>query len=236
VQFVDPASLSGAPPANARLLFLSNPSAPFADRNSELIEWAFQVPDLQVVVDESLAASVRGVGAFRSLVSGARVHGVFSFGPLFGLSGLHIFVLYSETAEFIDAVRETFGSWRNDSYCEWICREILSDAALIDAALSAFREGVVDAERFIAEECADAGITAATFSAGVYTRIDCGDAADDRVFRELLERDRVFAPSAQIVFGEQRPGRAYINAAIPREELSRGLSAIIAAVRAAGAK
>jgi histidinol-phosphate/aromatic aminotransferase/cobyric acid decarboxylase-like protein len=236
VQFIDPASLSETPPEKARLLFLTNPAVPFDDRNSELIEWALQAPDLQVVVDESLGASERGPPAFRSLVSRARVHGLFSFAPLFGLSGLHISVLYSENSEFIDIVRETFGAWRNDSYCEWVCREILSDEPLVEKVLSAFKEGVVDSERFIAAECAAAGIVATVFPTGVYVRLDCGSAVDDQVFQRLLEREKVFVCPAAIAFGEAQTGRCYINAALQREELARGLASLIAVVRAAVAE
>jgi histidinol-phosphate/aromatic aminotransferase/cobyric acid decarboxylase-like protein len=233
VHFVDAASLPEAPPANARLLFLTNPTVPFPDRNAALVEWALKCPDLQVVVDESFGASGRSRTPFRSLVADPRIHGLFSLSKFFGLSGLHISVLYSRCADFIAIVRETFGAWRNDSYAQWICREILSDAPLVGAVVSSFRELMREAERFIVAECEKAGIGVTTYEAGVYVRLDFGALPEDElgVFQGILERDGVFACPASIAFGEDVPGRSYVNLAIPRDQLAQGIGRLFAGIR-----
>jgi aspartate/methionine/tyrosine aminotransferase len=222
VQFVGADSLSEAPPPNARLLFLANPTVPFPDRNA----------DLPVVVDESLSGGERAGGPFQSLATDPRIHGLFSFTPLLGLSGLHISVLYSQNAEVLDVVRETFGAWRNDSYCEWVCREIMSDAPLVDAVIASFRQLVRDAEQFVVAECAKADIAVTTFQAGVYVRLDLKAAADkeEERFRRLLEREKVFICPAVTAFGEERPGRCYLNVAIPREVLAEAIRKVFGAV------
>jgi aspartate/methionine/tyrosine aminotransferase len=101
-EYIDLNNLPEKPPPRSRLLVLTSPGNPIAERieNADaILRWAYQSPDLHILVDDIYALSNRCGEKHQSIMGltisdPERVHQMYGLSKDWGLAGIHLGFFY----------------------------------------------------------------------------------------------------------------------------------------------
>jgi aspartate/methionine/tyrosine aminotransferase len=243
--FIDTRNLPPAPPPGAKLLLLTDPGNPYGNRvpnAQQILEWAYQAPDLHIVVDDVYAMSNRRGEAFYSIpgrdyARPDRVHHLYGLSKDWGLAGPHLGFFYSRNQELLAKMQVASRSYRLSSDTAQAVASLIGNAARRDAYLEVFRERLVRAAGQTVAALREAGIGVTECENSLFFVIDLREIAGKdsdqelRVWRELLFQYKVHVLPGAAGFRIPEPGFFRLCFTVPETELTVGLQRLIVGVR-----
>jgi aspartate/methionine/tyrosine aminotransferase len=244
VVYIDLNNLPPAPPPEAKMLLLTNPGNPIGDEianQAELLQWAYQVPDLHVISDDVYALSNRKGAKYQSIAGREdaepdRVHHLYGISKDWALAGVHVGFFWTRYEPLYKAMKLACEAYRLPSDTVFALTKLYGNKELRDRIIQDYKKRLIEAERITLQKLTDGGFSFVSADNSLFVMLDLRDIAGESeeaelaVWRELLHKHKIHLLPGVAGFHCDDPGWFRICFAAPSEELSEGLDRLIRAV------
>ena len=240
VEYIDLDNLPPAPPANAKMLLLTNPGNPVGDlvpNQEKLLEWAYQNPDLQVVTDEVYALSNRKGEQFQSICANPkadlqRTHLFYGLSKDWGMSGFHIGFFWSKNKELYQMMKTSFGCYQIGGDTVDILIRIFSDYELRDKIIEEGRKRLTNNYNVCTQLLKEGGIPYRECDNSLFVMADltavCSTPEDElNVWRKLFSTYKVHILPGYNGFLYPQPGWFRVCFAMKEPVVREGISRLV---------
>jgi aspartate/methionine/tyrosine aminotransferase len=239
VEYIDLDHLPPAPPAESRLLILTNPGNPYGDlieHQTELLQWAYQNPNLHIITDDVYALSCRHIEKYQSIAGRpdakpSRVHQFYGVSKDWGLAGIHFGCFWSADPELVRMTKLATGCYCCASTVSFTLGKLLGDVAVRDEIIATFKERLIQAEQTAIATLTNFGLKFKVFDNSLFIMLDLTeiagtDESELDVWRELLNKYRVHILPGKAGFHCDEPGWYRMLFSVPNADLIEGITRI----------
>lgn len=244
VEFIDLNNLPPAPPADAKLLLLTNPGNPIGKKIADpvsVLKWAYQNPDLHILTDDIYALSNRVGEKFQSIAGlpeadPMKVHQVYGLSKDWGLAGFHISSFYSRNEELRKLFKMSLGTIWIASDTIQVCSKLFSNIEWRDNYIKTLQERLKHAEQIAKTILIEAEFKILSADNSLFIMIDLTDIAgtpekEYQVWETLIDKYRVHMIPGNIGFHYEPCGWYRICFSSPDDKLIEGLKRLIKGVK-----
>jgi aspartate/methionine/tyrosine aminotransferase len=245
IVFIDLKNLPPSPPPHARLLLLTDPGNPYGRRvqNAEtILEWAYQAPDLHIVVDDVYAMSNRRGETFYSIPGRTyarpdRVHQLYGISKDWGMAGPHLGFFYTRNQDLLKLMLLASRTYRLSSDTATAIARLIGDKPARDEYLRLYRERLITNAKMTIDTLTAAGISVTDCENSLFFVIDLRDIAgrdneqELEIWKKLLYDYEVHVLPGAAGFRIPEPGFFRLCYTAPVSELTVGLERLVTGVR-----
>ncbi|EAY05106.1 aminotransferase, classes I and II family protein [Trichomonas vaginalis G3] len=244
VQYIDLDNLPAEPPADARILLLTNPGNPIGEpvpNQDELLTWAMKNPLLHVITDEIYGLSFRDGTNFVSMmenkfVDPKRIHHLYGVSKDWGMAGLHVGFFYTRNDALFEALNEACTGYSLPSDTKQYLEKIFCNYELVDKMIEASRERLTKAEETAIRIIKEGGIPYKKSPASLFMLLDLTDIAknaeeEKKLWLELIDRFSVHVLPAYNGFRYKYPGWFRLCFSLDEPQLVEGCNRLVNAVK-----
>ena len=222
------------------MLLLTNPGNPVGElvpNQEKLLEWAYQVPELQVVTDEVYALSGRNGQNFTSLCANPkadpqRVHLFYGISKDWGMAGLHFGIFWSKNKELVRMMNLAKGCYTLGSDTIQVLVRILKDYEFRDRMIAEGRKRLISCYNLATSMLKEAGIPVrecdySLFFMADLTKLATTPEEELSVWRTLFKRFKVHILPGFGGFLYPTAGWYRVCFAMEEPKLKEGISRLI---------
>lgn len=217
--YIDLENLPDEPPADARILLLTNPGNPEGDiipDQDKVFKWAKKNPNLHVLVDEVYALSVRDGSNFVSMfehpeADPMRTHHLYGVSKDWGLAGLHVGVFYTRDNDVFKAMSDVAGRYSLPSDTKNFLEKIFCNYELRDRMITEMKKRLIERENQAIKIFEEGKVPYKKYPASLFIMLDMTEIVHNteeemKVYLDFMDRFDIMILPGALGFQCKTPG------------------------------